>query len=310
MRKAIVTGANGFIGKNLVNDLIQNGVEVIAVSRRCANWDSRPNKAIIVECDLSEVSRLPEMIPDRDIDCIFHMAWQGVSNFDTANYEVQLKNVTAAMELITAANEMKVPTFVLAGSVHEFEAKVEMDSGAPVTDMRNMYKTAKLAAHWMGKTLAGSRGMRFFCPLIINAYGEGENSARLINTLVRKVLSGVSPELSDAAQLYDFVHVTDVAHAFYLIGEKGVNGREYTIGSGKAMPLRAFLTKAGDMANAAKGGEPVPLGFGKYKGTAIALPPEAFDTSSLTEDTGFMPIISFEEGIKRTIDHIKKEKRK
>ena len=307
MKKAIVTGANGFIGKNLVNELIQNNVEVIAVDRKGANWSSLSDKAISIECDLSEISRLPEIISDRDIDCIFHLAWQGVSDSDAKNYEVQLKNVTATMELIKAANEMKVPSFILAGSIHEFEAKVEMNSGAPVTNLGNMYKTAKLTAHWMGKAFAGSYGIRFLCPLIINAYGEGENSARLINTLVRKVLNGESPELSDATQLYDFVHVTDVARAFYLIGEKAVNGKEYIIGSGTAKPLKDFLTIAGDMANAAKGGEKIPLGFGKYKGKSVSLPPEAFDTTSLTEDTGFKPQISFEDGIKRTIDCVLKE---
>ena len=309
MKKAIVTGANGFIGSNLVKVLTDNDVFVIAVDRVGTNWkeELRTDNILKLECDLKNISDIPEKTDEENIDCIFHMAWQGVSDSDAKNYDVQLKNITAALELITAAHKMKIPSFVMAGSIHEFEAKVEMNSGVPVTNLSNMYKTAKLAAHWMGKALAGSYGIRFLCPLIINAYGEGENSARLINTLVRKVLNGESPELSDATQLYDFVHVTDVARAFYLIGEKAVNGKEYIIGSGTAKPLKDFLTIAGDMANAAKGGEKIPLGFGKYNGKAVFLPPEAFDTTSLTKDTGFKPLISFEEGIKRTIEWILRE---
>lgn len=56
-----------------------------------------------------------------------------------------------------------------------------------ITNCGYMYKAAKTAAHWMGKAKAGTYGIRFFWPLI-NTYGEEEQSARLVNTIIRKVL--------------------------------------------------------------------------------------------------------------------------
>ena len=73
----------------------------------------------------------------------------------------------------------------------------------------------------MGKAKSGNVGIRFFWPLI-NTYGEGEKSTRLINTTIRKIVLGEEPALSNGNQYYDFVHVEDVAHALYLIAEKGV----------------------------------------------------------------------------------------
>ena len=64
-------------------------------------------------------------------------------------------------------------------------------------------------------------------------------------------------------QYYDFVHVSDVARALILIAEKGVDGTNYTIGSGDAKPLKEFLKIVGQVANDLHGGEPVELGFGK-----------------------------------------------
>lgn len=309
MKKSIVTGSTGFIGRFLVRELIQNDIEVFAVDRAGANWNSLDDLPIHkIECDLSNVYELPGMISDNDVDCVFHIAWQGVSNADARSYDVQLKNVRATLELIDAAHQMNIPSFLMTGSIHEFEAKIEMASCMPVSNLGNMYKTAKLAAHWMGKALAGNYGIRFLCPLIINAYGEQENSARLINSFARKILRGESPDLSEGTQLYDFVHVSDIAHALYLVAEKGIDGKDYIIGSGNAKPLKDFLTEAGDIVNEIKGGERISLGFGKHKGKAISLPKEAFDTSNLVEDTGFQPQISFKDGIKRTVEWIINEK--
>ena len=145
-------------------------------------------------------------------------------------------------------------------------ANIEQDihSVKVISNLGYMYKATKTAAHWIGKAKCGTYGIRFFWPLI-NTYGEEERSARLVNTIIRKVLHGESPDLSAGNQYYDFVHVSDVARALILIAEKGVDGTNYTIGSGDAKPLKEFLKIVGQVANDLHGGEPVELGFGKIK---------------------------------------------
>lgn len=70
MKKAIVTGATGFIGKFLVRELVKQNVEVIAVVRRGTKnlntINALPVK--IVECNIADYHMLPDMIADRDID--------------------------------------------------------------------------------------------------------------------------------------------------------------------------------------------------------------------------------------------------
>lgn len=153
-----------------------------------------------------------------------------------------------------------------------------------------MYKATKTAAHWIGKAKCGTYGIRFFWPLI-NTYGEEERSARLVNTIIRKVLHGESPDLSAGNQYYDFVHVSDVARALILIAEKGVDGTNYTIGSGDAKPLKEFLKIVGQVANDLHDGEPVELGFGKITSNVISLPITTFDVTKLYKDTGFKPLV-------------------
>ena len=301
MKKAIITGATGFIGRWLIRELIKQNVNIIAVIRK-----NSPNRSVlkdysikIVECDLDQIQTLPSLIDDRDIDAVFHIAWQGVSDADARNFDIQIQNLQATINLIEIMHQMSIPTFVGAGSLHEIEGAIEMQEDKIISNTAYMYKASKLAAHWMGKALAGKYGIRFFWPLI-NTYGEEENSARLVNTTIKKIFAGQVPALSAGNQIYDFVHVSDVAHALYLIAEYGVDGTNYAIGSGEAKPLREFLMIVGKIANEVKGGKEVPLGLGEIVNNVVSLPKETFDISDLFRDTGFVPQITFEEGVKRT----------
>lgn len=305
MKKALVTGATGFVGKWVVKELINNGVEVIAVVREDSNKLSvLDNLAVrVIECNLNHFCNLPKLILDRDIDIIYNFAWQGVSDADIKDSIIQIQNLQATLDIIDAMITMGIKTFVGAGSLHEAEIQLEMTENKVISNLGYMYKAAKLAAHYMGKVKAGSNGIRFLWPVISNTYGEGEKSGRLINMIIRKVLLGVSPDLTPGKQNYDFVHVSDVAHAFYLIGESGRDGSNYIIGSGYAKPLREFLSEVGRIAN-----PDITLGFGNINSNVIYLPIETFDISNLVKDTGFKPKVSFEEGISRTVEWIKKEK--
>lgn len=301
MKKAIVTGAAGFIGRFLVRELIHAHVETIAVVRENSNnLEKIMNLPIrVVQCDLQNFGRLPYLISDRDIDVVFHIAWQGVSDVQACNQEIQIQNIQATLNLIDAMHEMRIGTFVGAGSIHEAEAVVETAKDKVIHNLGYMYKASKTAAHWMGKAKAGNYGIRFFWPLI-NTYGEEEKSARLVNTVIRKIYEGVSPALSAGNQYYDFVHVCDVACAMRLIAEKGVDGTNYFIGSGDAKPLKEFLKVVGRIANELNGKTDVSLGFGQIVDNVVYLPKEIFDVTTLKRDTGFEPAISFEDGIIRT----------
>ena len=95
-----------------------------------------------------------------------------------------------------------------------------------------------------------------------------------------------------------------------LIADKGVDGKNYTIGSGDAKKLKEFIKVVGEVANSMHDGPEVPLGFGKITSNVVSLPIETFDITDLIADTGFKPSISFEDGIRRTAEWIANTNRK
>ena len=303
MKKVLITGANGFIGSALTQELSQNDIKVIAVVRDLqSNVEKIKNlpNVTITYCDLEHISDLPHRISNRDVDVLYHLAWEGASGVKRFDHTIQIRNIQAAADLLETASVLNVKKFIGAGSLHEKECELAMQRFGEFNDLTNIYKCAKRAAHCICRAKAGALKIDFLWPIITNAYGAGECSSRLINTLIRKVMQSEKPPLTTGNQYYDFIYITDVAKAFYMLGELGISNKEYIIGSGSPQPLKEFLMELRDIVN-----KNIPLDFGAYHYDGIYLDKEVFNIDNLIKDTGFYPEINFRNGILKTLNWIK-----
>lgn len=300
MKKAIVTGATGFIGSHLVMELVNTGYQVLAIVRPNSSNISRLKDIAnvkILEVSLFEFDKI--QLEDR-YDYFFHLAWEGVSGEKQSDISVQIENTMAALCALELAKRSGCFRFIGGGSLHEIECMREMEKCQKVDNMGNAYKISKLAAHYYCKLKAGALGIDFFWPRVTNTYGIGEVSARLINSTIRKLLQNELPKLTKADQLYDFIYVTDVARAFRLIGEKGLSFQEYIIGGSNVVPLKEYLKELNQIVNPS-----IKLKFGEYPFKGIYLEKNDLYNSNLAKDTGFEIQVPFREGIKLTLEWIK-----
>lgn len=306
MKRVIVTGATGFIGQNLVGQLLACGVEVVAVVRSREKADKLFGKACagltVIQCELSQIEQLPSQLKE-PIDACFHFAWMGVSGPDLLDGKIQLKNIEYTLNLLETIQKMGVKKFVGAGSIHELECHYASQQGEMLA-LSNMYKSAKIAAHYMVQAFCNYHGITFCWPIITNTYGVGEKSARLIISTIEKLRKGESPTFSFGTQPYDFVEVTDVAKALYLIGLHGHNNRNYMIcNPGPVRSLRSYLEELGHLVNPM-----VPLLFGSADVSPVSLPKTIFQCGDLVEDTGFQVEVSFSQGILKILKSLEKDR--
>ena len=166
--------------------------------------------------------------------------------------------------------------------------------------MGYIYGMGKHIAHCMCKAIAANIGIELVWPMITNAYGAGELSPLFVNTTIRKIINGEPLQFTAATQNYDFVYVTDVARAFYLLAKNGKPFCEYMIGSGTARPLKEFIL---EMVTALAPDQ-TPI-FGDIPFTGTNMPLSVFDASATAEDCGFRAEVSFAEGTKMTMDWLK-----
>lgn len=298
MKKAIVTGANGFIGTAVCKELVSQGVEVIAIVRHLNETISSmaENKKIrIIYSDISNFGKLTELIPDRDIDVLYHFAWVGSAGPLRGDADVQINNVKYTCDTVKACAEMKCKQFVFAASIMEYEIEVMM--ATEVTPSNNsIYCSAKVAADYMARTIAGNLGVDYIRAVISNIYGPGELSSRLVNTSLRKMLNGEHCAFSAGEQMYDFIYITDAAKIFSAIGEKGKANRTYYIGSQNPRPLKEFLLAMRDCVD-----PNIQIGLGELPFNGISLTYKEFDINAVKTDTGFVPEVCFKDGIDNTI---------
>ena len=297
MKTAVVTGANGFVGSAVVNELLSNNYKVYEVVRNNhADRLSDLDNVEIVNCELSDIDRLPGQITEK-CDVFYHFAWSGSAGKDRANTRLQLDNVQWSVESIRAAKKLGCSRFVFAGSIVEKECLAAAYTGGNRPGLGYIYGGGKVAAHILCSSVAAAEGIDLLWGEITNAYGVGEVSPRLVNSTIRKCIAGVSPEFTAGTQNYDFVYIDDVARAFRLIGENGKPFTSYVIGSSAAKPLKEFLIEMKDAI-----APELPFKFGDVPFTGIDLPLSDFDCRKTEEDTGFKAGISFAEGCRRTVE--------
>jgi UDP-glucose 4-epimerase len=304
MKKAIVTGANGFIGSYLVKELLSHDIEVIAVVRNeNSNISSLPknDKLKLVYCDLYDLQSLPQKINDRDIDVFYHFAWTGSAGSARIDETLQTQNALWTADCVRVAKEIGCKRFVGAGSIMERETMAAVYTQENQPGLAYIYGAGKLTAHCVSKAVAAQIGIEHLWGTITNAYGPGELSPRFVNTTIRKIINNSPLQFTSAIQNYDFIYITDAAKAFYLIGLHGKPFCNYTIGSSNARPLKEFIMEMVQTLAPER-----EVTFGDIPFTGINMDLEEFSTANLTRDTGFQCTISFSEGVKRTMEWLKK----
>ena len=294
--KAIVTGASGMIGSALINILLNENYEVIAIvrpnSKKIDNIPKNDNVEI-VECDLSNLKSLFGRFSDCEL--FFHFGWVATMGNARDDADLQLKNIEYTLDAVNLANDGGCKAFVGAGSQAEYGLCDEkLSPNTPVNPITG-YGIAKYSAGKLSQLLCSQLGIKFNWGRILSVYGPGDNNS-MIMACINSILNNEEFNTTKGDQIWDYLYCDDCAQAFLDIAKKGVDGKVYSIGSGEAIPLKEYIKIIRDLIN-----PDFKIGFGKidyYPNQVMYL---CADISELSEDTGFKPKTLFEEGIKNIL---------
>ena len=298
MEKVIITGADGFVGSYTVEYFLEQGVSVLALDMAEKPFRLKQHPFLTYcKCDISDTTAMLENIPAGVYDTFIHFAWAGSAGSARVDYQLQMDNALNTVECLKTAKELGCSRFVCAGSIMEYEVEAAVHDQGSRPGMGYIYGMGKHIAHSMCKAVAANIGIELVWPMITNAYGAGELSPRFVNTTIRKIINGEPLQFTAATQNYDFVYVTDVARAFYMIAKNGRPFCEYMIGSSTARPLKEFILEMVESLAP----DQTPL-FGNIPFTGTNMPLSVFDCSATEADCGFRAEVSFAEGTRMTMD--------
>lgn len=305
MKNVIVTGATGMIGASMIEQMVKDDLKVTAIVR--PNSAKRKNlieheNINVVECDIESLSALRDVLK-AEYDTFYHFAWDGTYGDSRNDTMLQERNVRNTLEAVELAHTLNCTVFVGAGSQAEFGfVEGELSDQIPKNPVTG-YGIAKYAAGKLSAIMCEGYGMRQSWGRIVSTYGPRDNSYTMVMSSIIGMLKGERMSFTKGDQIWDYVYGGDCSRAFYLIGKYGKHGKAYTIGSGKSRPLKEYITAIRDTVAPS-----LEIGIGErdyYPNQVMKL---TADISDLTADTGFEPEVSFEEGIKRTIEWYQGEK--
>lgn len=298
MKRAVITGPTGAIGQALIQSLLEQDMQILAV---CHRGSGRTEKLkcchdiAVVECDLSELSQLREKV-DGTYDLFYHLAWDGTFGNSRNDMGAQIRNIQYTMDAVQAAYALGCSTFVGAGSQAEYGRVSTALSAETPAFPENGYGMAKLCAGQMSRVMCRELGMRHIWPRFLSIYGPGDQPHSMIMSTIYTLLKGKKPLLTKGEQMWDYLYAADAGRALMLLGERGISGRVYCVGSGTARPLAEYIRTLRDAIDPG-----LPLGFGEKEYAPAQVMYLCADISDLQKDTGFYPSCRFEEGIRKTI---------
>ena len=307
MKKAIVTGANGFVGSAVVRELLKHDIEVLALGRKpLEEVDPKrlpeSKKLIYVQIDSSQINSLPEKIKKTKWtsgnSCVFYnFAWSGNNGLTDGTIKDQLKNVTYSANSVVVAKKLGCIKFVNAGTIEETFVEKYLEFNWQNQDYHSshgIYANSKLAARDMCKLNAYLCKIDYIHTRFSVLVDDQLSANSFVHTVLKRIKKGESYNTPQNNQLFDILPLEEGAKAYYLIGEKGVNKADYYIGSGKPKTLSQYFDQFKKIVSGSDYNSETTL-----QPNNKVLGPDSFSIDDLMLETGFTLDITFENFIKK-----------
>lgn len=303
MKKVLIVGANGFLGSRLSIALANKGYRVVALVDKRFPYDKLRNiqNITIIEFILEELELVSEKSLLSGIDTLYHFAWAGVNALTRNESEIQVQNVMFGLKVLEFANRLKIKRVIIPGSAAEVSCRKGIITGNEIPAPSDMYSSAKVATRYICQTYARLHDIDLIWTLITSIYGPGRNDNNLITYIIQTLLKGEKPSTTGLEQKWDYLYIDDLLRALILLGEKGVGGKVYPIGSGEQKQMREYVEIIRKLIDPS-----LPIGIGEipYKNPE-QIDNQICDISELYQDTGFKAQYDFQRGINITIQYFK-----
>lgn len=301
MDRVIITGATGAIGIALINKMIEQGKEVLVFCREGSKRNEQVTKHPLVEkcfCSMQDLASIENKTRKR-YDVFYHFAWEGTVGAQRNDMYLQNQNVKYALDAVCAAKRFGCHTFIGAGSQAEY-GRVEgmLTPNTPVFP-ENGYGMGKLCAGQMTREHAHQCGLKHMWVRILSVYGPYDGKQSMVMATIDKLKAGITPQFTKGEQMWDYLFSSDAASAFYLLGDKGTDGKTYVLGSGQAMPLAEYIRTIRDVV-----APNAQLDLGAIPYAPKQVMHLQADISELNLDCGWQAQTTFSDGIIETVKAI------
>ena len=294
MKRVLVTGATGCVGRHVLPKLVARGFDVVAVRSRTAPFELPGVQW--QQCNLLDHGEAGRLLRNTRPSHLLHLAWY-IAPGKWAAAPENFAWVQASLGLITAFRDAGGSRLVSAGSCLEYDWNYGYCSeGLTPCAPHTVYGSCKHALQLLTSSMARSGGFSSAWGRIFFLYGPHEHPDRLVASVIRSILAGQPARTSHGKQVRDYLYVEDVADVFARLLESDVEG-PLNVGSGEAVTLRQVIEGIGALL-----GRPDLLQIGAIPSAPTDTPLVVADVSRLRTALGWTPAWDLTRGLTATID--------
>lgn len=244
-KKVLITGGTGFIGRNVVNELIANGYEVHSLVY--PPFAPEQNGLFQYEMNLMDTNAVTDFMKEHKFENLIHLAWYVGKGCQTSNTNISW--VSASLNLLQQFKENGGKKILMTGSVSEYDYKngYLTEDFSPLNN-EYLYGKAKASLYVLAKEYAKLNNLDFKWARLFNVYGPNEREQRLMPSVILSMLKGEDVKVSTCTKYQDYLHVEDLARAIVMLFESKSQGA-VNICSGKPVQLREIVNKIAEYTN-------------------------------------------------------------
>ena len=307
-RPVLVTGAGGFIGSQLTEELVRRGASVRAFlhyrvtdERASLNWSPPEilDEIEFVSGDLRDVETVARAV--RGSDRVFHLgALIGIPYSYRSPRDVVETNVTGTLNVLQACRDAAIGQLVHTSTseVYGTARTVPIREDHPLQG-QSPYSASKIGADHLVESFSRS----FEVPAVIvrpfNTYGPRQSARAIIPTVISQALAGDTLRLGSLDPTRDFNFVGDTVNGFLNVAASGVTNAEvFNIGTGTEISIGEMVDRVGQILGKQLHVEHDPQ---RMRPPASEVERLIADASKARERCGWEPQVTFDEGLQRTV---------
>ncbi len=309
-KRVLVTGAGGFIGSHLTETLVEAGARPRAFVHYRSNgswgWlnrSPRSGEIEIIAGDIRDQESVTRAM--QGVDVVFHLAALiGIPYSYEAPSSYVRTNIEGTLNVLTAARQAGVGRVVHTSTseVYGSATYVPMDEKHPLQG-QSPYSASKIGADKMAESFYLSFGLPVVTLRPFNTFGPRQSARAVIPTIITQCLAGKAVRLGHLHPTRDFNFVSNTVDGFVLAATaERAEGHTINIGSGEEISIRDLASRIGGLL-----AREVDI-----EGENDRKRPENSEVDRLLADNrlaaevlGWKPLISFEQGLYRTIEWIR-----
>src|SRR5438552_8695664 len=301
----VVTGGGGFIGSHIAEELLRRGETVKIIDNfstgKRQNVEPFKNRAEVVETDIAEAENLRDVM--KGVDYVIHQAEiPSVPKSIIDPVKSHQANVNGTLNLLVACRDAGVKRVVYASSSSLYgDSPTLPKHEAMMPNPLSPYGAQKLFGEMYCQVFTKAYGLETVSLRYFNVFGPRQDATSqysgVLALFIPAVLQGKKPTIyGDGLQSRDFTYVKNVAEANLLACRvPGVAGQVFNVACGDRITVNSMLQQI----NKITGKDITPIYADPRPGD---IEHSQADITRAKEHLGYQPKISFEEGLRNTIE--------